>query len=450
VPIIPIESYFASLEEHVSPACVPSPQEAPGRAAFYAVGAGNCRVSRHIQGARHHNPDLQPQVVSTTSLHNSIPSDCCCSIAWRWRGFRGVKQKCISYAEMLGVWEEQGSAGTCMVIHACLLTTGSISRQRKAPLVAENHKRSHSKFRMRMSAPLLQACLAKLRLFKDQIEPLVHDILVIYNPFSGSGSARAAFPKVCGVFAAAGARLQILETRAAQHAFDIIYSVENLRMQLIVIIGGDGTICEVASALLHRPAAKRVPIAVIAGGTECAVASAVSFKHPVTAAYHILKAHIMRPLDAMCVILTRPYGLLASKKEEPKQLPSNTGGIFGGLRKSFDSFFGDKQPAATVSEAGSRHVSSSDSHSAPATASTMAAPTIAAAAAAAAADAESSSSSGEGSESDGTSDGESIVAHPGASSSDFESSMLQVPIVLIQRRRPRLTSLRSCGKCREI
>ena len=58
----------------------------------------------------------------------------------------------------------------------------------------------------------------------------------------------------------------------------------------------------------------------------------------------------------------------------------------------------------------------------------MAAPTIAAVAAAAVADAELSSSSGEGSESDEMSDGESIIAHPGASSSDFESSMIQVPI----------------------
>jgi hypothetical protein len=58
--------------------------------------------------------------------------------------------------------------------------------------------------------------------------------------------------------------------------------------------------------------------------------------------------------------------------------------------------------------------------------SSMVAPTVAAVAAAAAADAESSSSSEEGSDSDVTSDGESIIAHPGASSSDFESSMIQV------------------------
>jgi hypothetical protein len=329
---------------------------------------------------------------------------------------------------MLGVWEEQGSAGTCMIIHACLLTAGSISRQINHPLDVENQKRVHSQFRMRMSPSLLQACLSKLRQFKNQIEPLVHDILVIYNPFSGSGKARSAFPKVCGVFAAAGARMQILETRAAQHAFDVIYSVESLRMQLIVVIGGDGTVCEVASALLHRPVAKRVPIAVVAGGTECAVAAAVSFKHPVTAAYHILKAHIFRPLDAMCVILTRPYGSLSKKTEDPKQIKSTSGSIFGELRKSFESFFGDKQPAPANLEVDSRHVPSSEVHTAPLSDSFMAAPTIAAVAAAAVADAELSSSSGEGSESDEMNDGESIIAHPGASSSDFESSMIQVPI----------------------
>jgi hypothetical protein len=277
-----------------------------------------------------------------------------------------------------------------------------------------------------MSPPLLQACLSKLRSFKDQIEPLIHDILLIYNPASGSGKARAAFPKVCGVFAAAGARIQILETRQAQHAFDIIHSVENLSMQLIVIIGGDGTVCEVASALLHRPAAKRVPIAVIAGGTQCAVAEAVTFKHAVTAAYHILKAHIIRPLDAMCVILTRPYGALADKMDVPKLSISKSGGFIGGLRKSLAGLFRETQASPAVPETAQNIVSSFENLAAPASTSHMAAPTTAATAAAAAADAESSSSGGENSESDESSDESRIVAHPLASASDFESSILQV------------------------
>ena len=330
---------------------------------------------------------------------------------------------------MLGVWEEHGSAGTCMLLHACLLTSGSIYRQRKAPLDPENHKRVHTHFRIRMSPPLLQACLSKLRSFKDLIEPLVHDILLIYNPVSGSGKARAAFPKVCGVFAAAGARMQILETRHTQHAFDIIHSVENLRMHMIVIIGGDGTVCEVASALLHRPLAKRVPIAVIAGGTQCAIAEAVSFKHPVTAAYHILKAHIIRPLDAMCVILTRPYGALADKMDGAKPAPAKAAGFIGGLRKSLASLFRESQASPAVVETGQNDASSFEAVAAPAVTSHMTAPTVAAtaaAAAAAAADAESSSSAGENSESDDSSDEKHILAHPRASASDFESSMLQV------------------------
>lgn len=342
-----------------------------------------------------------------------------------------MRQKSIAFTEMLGVWEEHGSAGTCMLLHACLLTSGSIYRQRKAPLDPENHKRVHTHFRIRMSAPLLQACLSKLRSFKDQIEPLVHDILLIYNPASGSGKARAAFPKVCGVFAAAGARMQILETRHTQHAFDIIHSVENLHMHIIVIIGGDGTVCEVASALLHRPAAKRVPMAVIAGGTQCAIAEAVSFKHPVTAAYHILKAHIIRPLDAMCVILTRPYGALADKMDGPKPAPAKAAGFIGSLRKSFGSLFRETQAIPAAAETGQSNGSLFEALAAPAVTSHMAAPTIAATAAAAAADAESSSSAGENSESDDSSDEKHILAHPRASASDFESSMLQVPNVSI-------------------
>ena len=346
---------------------------------------------------------------------------------------------------MLGAWDEPGSAGTCMMIHACLLTAGSISRQAKAPLDQDNHKRVHTQYRLRMSPPLLQACLAKLRCYKDQIEPLVRDILVIYNPCSGSGKARAAFPKVCGVFAAAGARMQIFETRAAQHAFDVIHSVENLSMSVIVIIGGDGTVCEVASALLHRPAAKRVPIAVIAGGTECAVAAAVSFKHPVTAAYHILKAHTMRPLDAMCVILTRPYGALADKTDTSKT-PIKSNGMFDGLRKSLDNLFGDKQSECSKSDLGC----SLESITAPTSISHMAAPSLDAAAAAAASDAESYSSTDESSDSDDTNDGMRIAAHPRASASDFESSVLQVANIMDCPIVSLFILLRNCRICSKM
>jgi hypothetical protein len=58
----------------------------------------------------------------------------------------------------------------------------------------------------------------------------------------------------------------------------------------------------------------------------------------------------------------------------------------------------------------------------------MSVPAAAAVAAAAAADNE-SSSSGESSESDGASDAGSIIAHPGASATNFESSILQVYVI---------------------
>jgi len=151
---------------------------------------------------------------------------------------------------------------------------------------------------------------------------------------------------------------------------------------------------------------------VIAGGTQCAIAEAVSFKHPVTAAHHILKAHIIRPLDAMCVILTRPYGALADKMDEPKPAPAKAAGFLGSLRKSFGSLFRETQAIPAAAETGQSNGSLFEALAAPAVTSHMAAPTIAATAAAAAADAESSSSAGENSESDDSSDENRIFSSP--------------------------------------
>ena len=80
----------------------------------------------------------------------------------------------------------------------------------------------------------------------------------------------------------------------------------------------------------------------------------------------------------------------------------------------------------------------------------MAAPSLDAAAAAAASDAESYSSTDESSDSDDTNDGMRIAAHPRASASDFESSVLQVANIMDCPIVSLFILLRSCRICSKM
>lgn len=79
--------------------------------------------------------------------------------------------------------------------------------------------------------------------------------LAIINPISGTGS-KGNLPKLlCDAYNATDTQLYITYTKHARHAYELAKSAAEEGFDIVIAIGGDGTINEVASALLHTDTA---------------------------------------------------------------------------------------------------------------------------------------------------------------------------------------------------
>ena len=65
------------------------------------------------------------------------------------------------------------------------------------------------------------------------------------------------------------------------HALDIIPELDFDQYSAIVVSGGDGTIHEVISAMLHRPDKKTLPIGIIPNGTGNDLSYSFSIKEDI-------------------------------------------------------------------------------------------------------------------------------------------------------------------------
>lgn len=73
----------------------------------------------------------------------------------------------------------------------------------------------------------------------------------IVNPIAGRGAAPRAWAAVHAVLAAAGAEVEMAETRAAGHAAELAESAARSGWPAVLALGGDGTVHEVANGLLR-------------------------------------------------------------------------------------------------------------------------------------------------------------------------------------------------------
>lgn len=79
--------------------------------------------------------------------------------------------------------------------------------------------------------------------------------LAIINPISGTGS-KSSLPKLlCDAYNDTDTQLYITYTKHARHAYELAKSATEDKFDVVIAIGGDGTINEVASALLHTDTA---------------------------------------------------------------------------------------------------------------------------------------------------------------------------------------------------
>ena len=119
---------------------------------------------------------------------------------------------------------------------------------------------------------------------------------VILNPKSGGGRGARLRDEIQRELSARSVDVVMHETRAAGHARDLASEAVALGATLVAAAGGDGTIHDVANGLLSSE--KRVPLAIIPGGTGNDFAKVVPGARTRSGAYDVIARPAFRDFDA--------------------------------------------------------------------------------------------------------------------------------------------------------
>eukprot|EP00960_Hanusia_phi_P009451 273844-Hanusia_phi.AAC.1 len=185
---------------------------------------------------------------------------------------------------------------------------------------------------------------------------------IIVNPISGHRKGRELFSRVEHLFRKADVALEITFTSYAGHARSIILGGEHDGRQIprlsprsysgLLVIGGDGTVCEVVNAILEREdweeVVESLAVGTIPAGSECAFAKMISFIDPLSAAWVLLKGHRVGPVDllrvrqgartlhCLCGIGWGIAGKLAEESEALREVYGPARYLVSGLRSFLD------------------------------------------------------------------------------------------------------------------
>ena len=100
----------------------------------------------------------------------------------------------------------------------------------------------------------------------------VRRLAVLVNPRGGKQNGIQVLDRVRHIFAAAAIELDVRVTERVGHANEIAKTLDLESIDGVCVIGGDGTIHEVADGLMHRKEIAMVPIGIIPAGTGNALA----------------------------------------------------------------------------------------------------------------------------------------------------------------------------------
>ena len=101
----------------------------------------------------------------------------------------------------------------------------------------------------------------------ERVEDAARQGLLVYNPTAG-GARRIDVPGIVKRAAACNLELRVLATERPRHATELVAARLEEALDLVAVAGGDGTVGEVAEALLGTD----VPIAILPTGTANVVA----------------------------------------------------------------------------------------------------------------------------------------------------------------------------------
>ncbi|MFP5219678.1 MAG: diacylglycerol/lipid kinase family protein [Actinomycetes bacterium] len=113
--------------------------------------------------------------------------------------------------------------------------------------------------------------------------------LLVVNPKATTFSSRVR--DVLAHALASETRLELVETKARAHAVELATAACAENVDLVVALGGDGTVNEVVNGLMSAPAGARPTLAVVPGGSANVFARALGFPDdPVEATGQLLDA----------------------------------------------------------------------------------------------------------------------------------------------------------------
>ncbi len=128
----------------------------------------------------------------------------------------------------------------------------------------------------------------------------VRRLAVVVNPLGGKRNGIRMLDQVRPIFYDAGCVLDVRMTERVGHATEIARTLDLTAVDGVCIVGGDGTIHEVADGLMQRGESELVPIGIIPAGTGNALAQHLQCGCHLEAARRIVGGQT-RPLDVIRV-----------------------------------------------------------------------------------------------------------------------------------------------------
>jgi len=130
----------------------------------------------------------------------------------------------------------------------------------------------------------------------------IQRLTIVVNPQGGTKQGLSVLDRVKPIFKDAGIELDVRTTQHQGHASEIAQSLDLEASAGICVIGGDGTVHEVADGLMQRGEPISIPLGIIPAGTGNTLAEHLQCKDPLEAARRIV-AGTIRPLDVIRVTL---------------------------------------------------------------------------------------------------------------------------------------------------
>ncbi len=160
---------------------------------------------------------------------------------------------------------------------------------------------------------------------------MVPRVVVLGNPRAGRGKGAAALDAAAHLLGERGASVKIMRTERPGHAVELAERAPEERPDLVLVVGGDGTVRDVTEGLLRSGYAG--PVGLLPGGTGNDLARTLGVPRPLEKALAVALAGVEREIDVWswndtCFINVAGVGLDAAvAREVNTRFPSMRGAL---------------------------------------------------------------------------------------------------------------------------